>query len=248
RHPRGCDQRLEGSRRGLGQPRQSMAAAAGGRCIVTDCLSENALQLAARGALPPGQAPAVAEHLDHCPQCRQTLAVVMRCSLTPDASPSRPSTPRAAPEPGLAPYRLLERIGEGGMGEVWLAEQTEPLRRLVALKFIKLGMDSRQVLARFESERQALALMDHPAIARIFDGGTTPDGHPFFAMEYVKGVPITEHCDRHRLTTGARVELFLQLCAGTRHAHQKAILHRDLKPSNVLVALVDAEPQVKIID
>src|SRR5262249_55546814 len=105
-----------------------------------------------------------------------------------------------------------------------------------------------RVLARFETERQALALMEHPAIARVLDGGTTPDGRPFFAMEYVEGDPITAHCDRQRLSTGARLELFLQLCAGAQHAHQKAILHRDLKPSNVLVALVDGKPQVKIID
>jgi eukaryotic-like serine/threonine-protein kinase len=148
----------------------------------------------------------------------------------------------------IGPYHLVARIGEGGMGEVWLAEQLDPVRRRVALKFIKAGMDSRRVIARFESERQALALMDHPAIAKIFDGGTTPDGRPFFAMEYVPGTPLTEHCDRQRLGTQARIVLFLQLCAGVQHAHQRAILHRDLKPSNVLVALVDGVPQVKIID
>jgi eukaryotic-like serine/threonine-protein kinase len=154
-----------------------------------------------------------------------------------------------APEKGrrIGPYRLLQLIGEGGMGEVWLAEQLEP-RRKVALKLIKAGMDTKQVVARFESERQALALMDHPAIAKVFDGGSTPEGRPYFVMEYVPGVPITEHCDTHKLATSARLELFTNVCHGVQHAHQKAIIHRDLKPSNILVSLVEGMPQVKIID
>ncbi len=147
----------------------------------------------------------------------------------------------------LGPYRLLELIGEGGMGEVWLAEQLEP-RRKVAIKVIKAGMDTKQVVARFESERQALALMDHPAIAKVFDGGSTPEGRPYFVMEYVAGVPITEHCDTHKLSTTARLELFTEVCEGVQHAHQKAIIHRDLKPSNILVSLVDGKAQPKIID
>jgi eukaryotic-like serine/threonine-protein kinase len=145
-------------------------------------------------------------------------------------------------------YRLLQRLGEGGMGEVWLAEQTEPVRRQVALKVIKAGMDSAQVLARFEAERQALALMDHPTIATVFDGGTTPQGRPYFAMEYVKGEPITVYCDRHLLSTRERLELFMQVCEGVQHAHQKGIIHRDLKPSNVLVSIQDDRPVPKIID
>lgn len=145
-------------------------------------------------------------------------------------------------------YRLLQRLGEGGMGEVWLAEQTEPVRRQVALKVIKAGMDSAQVVARFEAERQALALMDHPTIATVFDGGTTPQGRPYFAMEYVKGEPITVYCDRHLLSTRERLELFMQVCAGVQHAHQKGIIHRDLKPSNVLVAIQGDRPVPKIID
>jgi serine/threonine protein kinase len=152
-----------------------------------------------------------------------------------------------APEPQIPGYRLLQMIGEGGMGEVWLAEQLDPRRR-VALKLIKLGMDTKQVLARFESERQALAMMDHPAIARVFDGGTTSTGRPFFVMEYVAGVPITEHCDTHKLSTEARLELLATVCEGVQHAHQKAIIHRDLKPSNILVSLVAGKPQPKIID
>ena len=147
----------------------------------------------------------------------------------------------------IGPYRLLHVIGEGGMGEVWLAEQAEPRRR-VAIKVIKAGMDTKQVVARFESERQALGLMDHAAIARVFDGGSTAEGRPYFVMEYVAGVPITEHCDTHRLSTRSRLDLFIEVCAGVQHAHQKAIIHRDLKPSNILVSFVDGMPQPKIID
>ncbi|MFN7993020.1 MAG: protein kinase [Bryobacteraceae bacterium] len=145
-------------------------------------------------------------------------------------------------------YRLLQKIGEGGMGEVWLAEQQEPVRRRVALKLVKAGMNTREVIARFESERQALALMDHPAIAKVFDAGSTPEGAPYFVMEYVAGVPITVYCDRHQLTTRERLSLFIQVCDGVQHAHQKAIIHRDLKPSNILVTEVDGKPAPKIID
>ncbi len=148
----------------------------------------------------------------------------------------------------IGPYHLLERIGEGGMGEVWLAEQKKPVRRRVALKLIKAGMNTREVVRRFESERQALALMDHPTIAKVFDGGSTSLGHPYFAMEYVAGVPITAYCDRHKLTTRERLELFIHVCEGVQHAHQKAIIHRDLKPSNILVSEVDGKPVPRIID
>jgi tetratricopeptide (TPR) repeat protein len=145
-------------------------------------------------------------------------------------------------------YRLLQRIGEGGMGEVWIAEQSEPIRRQVAVKVIRAGMDTERIVDRFEAERQALALMDHPAIATVFDGGTTPDGRPFFAMELVKGEPITKYCDRHRLSTRERLQLFIRVCEGVQHAHQKGIIHRDLKPSNVLVTIQDDRPAPKIID
>jgi serine/threonine protein kinase len=148
----------------------------------------------------------------------------------------------------VGPYRLLQRIGEGGMGEVWLAEQTFPVRRRVAVKLIKAGMDTREVVARFESERQALALMDHPAIAKVFDAGSTPEGRPYFAMEYVAGVPITTYCDEHKLTLRERLKLFIRVCEGVQHAHQKAIIHRDVKPSNILVTEVDGKPAPKIID
>ncbi len=145
-------------------------------------------------------------------------------------------------------YKLLEQIGEGGMGTVWMAQQAEPVKRLVALKLLKAGMDSKQVIARFEAERQALALMDHPNIAKVHDAGTTPDGRPFFAMELVKGVPITRYCDEQCLTPRQRLELFVPVCRAIQHAHQKGIIHRDLKPSNVLVALYDDRPVPKVID
>lgn len=148
----------------------------------------------------------------------------------------------------IGAYHLLQRIGEGGMGEVWLAEQKQPVRRRVALKLIKAGMDTREVVSRFESERQALALMDHPAIAKVFDAGSTPSGRPYFVMEYVPGSPITAYCDEHKLTVPERLQLFIRVCEGVKHAHQKAIIHRDLKPSNILVAEVDGEPLPRIID
>jgi serine/threonine protein kinase len=148
----------------------------------------------------------------------------------------------------IGPYELLQLIGEGGMGQVWLAEQKQPVHRRVALKLIKAGMDTREVVARFESERQALALMDHPAIAKVFDAGSTPQGRPYFVMEYVDGLPINDYCDRRRLTMRQRMELFIQVCEGVQHAHQKAIIHRDLKPSNILVTEVDGRPAPRIID
>jgi serine/threonine protein kinase/WD40 repeat protein len=148
----------------------------------------------------------------------------------------------------IGSYKLLQEIGAGGMGTVWMAEQTQPVQRKVALKIIKAGMDSRQVLARFEAERQALALMDHPNIAKVFDGGSTETGRPFFAMELVKGVPITTYCDERRLTPKERLELFVSVCRAIQHAHQKGIIHRDIKPSNLLVAPYDGKPVVKVID
>jgi serine/threonine-protein kinase len=153
-----------------------------------------------------------------------------------------------APGTVIGPYKLLEQIGEGGMGLVFVAEQQQPVRRKVALKVIKPGMDSRPVVARFEAERQALALMDHPHIAKVHDGGTTASGRPYFVMELVKGVPITDYCDRHRLTTRQRLGLFVPVCQAVQHAHQKGVIHRDLKPSNVLVAVHDVTPVVKVID
>ncbi|MGO9087224.1 MAG: tetratricopeptide repeat protein [Candidatus Sulfotelmatobacter sp.] len=145
-------------------------------------------------------------------------------------------------------YQLQQKIGEGGMGEVWLAEQKEPVRRRVALKLIRGGVYTREAIARFDSERQALALMDHAAIAKVFDAGSTPQGTPYFVMEYVAGVPITAYCDNHRLNIRERLKLFIQVCEGVQHAHQKAIIHRDLKPSNILVQEADGRAAPKIID
>jgi WD40 repeat protein/serine/threonine protein kinase len=148
----------------------------------------------------------------------------------------------------IGPYKLLQQIGEGGMGVVWMAEQTHPVQRRVALKVIKPGMDSRQVIARFEAERQALALMDHVNIARVFDGGATDNGRPYFVMELVHGVSITKYCDDNHLTPHERLELFVSVCQAIQHAHQKGIIHRDIKPSNVLVTLYDGKPVPKVID
>jgi non-specific serine/threonine protein kinase/serine/threonine-protein kinase len=158
------------------------------------------------------------------------------------------TSPPPDPPDKIGPYKLLELLGEGGMGEVWLAEQTEPVHRRVALKLIKLGMDTRQVVARFEAERQALAVMDHPGIAQVFDGGATDDGRPYFVMELVRGVPLNEYCDTHRLSTEERIRLFVDVCHAVQHAHHKGVIHRDLKPSNILVAVKDDEAVVKIID
>ncbi len=148
----------------------------------------------------------------------------------------------------IGPYKLLEPIGEGGMGTVYMAEQTDPVRRRVAIKLIKPGMDSKQVIARFDAERQALAMMDHPNIAKVFDAGTTESGRPYFVMELVKGLPVTEFCDQQRLTTDGRLKLFRQICQAVQHAHQKGIIHRDLKPSNILIAMYDDVPVPKVID
>jgi serine/threonine protein kinase/tetratricopeptide (TPR) repeat protein len=153
-----------------------------------------------------------------------------------------------APGTVIGRYKLFEQIGEGGMGTVWMAQQTEPVKRPVAVKLIKPGMDSKQVLARFDAERQALAMMDHTNIARVFDAGTTPESRPYFVMELVKGVPITKYCDEQRLTTRQRLELFVHVCQAIQHAHQKGIIHRDIKPSNVLVVMCDDKPVPKVID
>jgi serine/threonine protein kinase len=148
----------------------------------------------------------------------------------------------------VGPYRLLQKLGEGGMGAVWVAEQERPVKRRVALKLIKLGMDTKQVVARFEAERQALALMDHANIAKVFDAGATATGRPYFVMELVRGIPITDYCDQERLTTQSRLDLFMKVCHAIQHAHQKGIIHRDIKPSNILVTLHDGVPVPKVID
>src|SRR5262249_23442787 len=174
-------------------------------------------------------------------------------------SPGGPGPPPAGEPPGppaalpagaviAGRYTLLARLGEGGMGEAWVARQTEPVKRQVALKLIKAGMDSRAVLARFEAERQALARMDHPHIARVLDGGLTAERRPFFVMELVNGLPLMRFCDEARLGIRERLELFVAICSAVQHAHQKGVIHRDLKPSNILVTLLDGRPVPKVID
>src|SRR5262245_54365538 len=182
----------------------------------------------------------------------QPATLLDRDALKP-ASAEAPTV--RAPQPAdeavgqtLRRYKLLEKLGEGGCGVVYVAEQTEPVRRRVALKVIKLGMDTRQVVARFEAERQALAMMDHPNIAKVLDAGTTETGRPYFVMELVRGIRITDYCDQNNLSTRERLDLFIKVCQAIQHAHQKGIIHRDIKPSNILVTLHDGVPVPKVID
>ncbi len=176
------------------------------------------------------------------------LAEEVRSLLEADETEAGPRLEALCIEHHLGPYRLIRRLGAGGMGEVFLAEQSEPVRRRVAIKLVRGDLDSQEVLTRFEGERQALALMGHPAIASVYDAGTAPDGRPYFVMEYAAGIPITTYCDRKLLDPGERIELFRQVCAGIQHAHLKGVIHRDLKPSNLLVVEGDGEARVKIID
>jgi len=178
-----------------------------------------------------------------CPQC------LMKLGLKGDADVTL-SGPGPVGDPGavIGRYKLLEEIGEGGMAVVYMAEQKEPIRRKVALKIIKLGMDTKQVIARFEAERQVLAMMDHPNVAKVLDAGATEAGRPYFVMELVKGVSITEYCDKNKLSTQERLDLFIQVCNAVEHAHQKGIIHRDLKPTNIMVTLHDGTPVPRVID
>jgi serine/threonine protein kinase len=200
-----------------------------------------------------GDAP-LRERIEGLLREHEQLGSFLDKPAVPDAgtgaySPSGvPEPPAEPPGTRIGPYKLLQQLGEGGMGTVWMAEQEQPVRRRVALKIIKPGMDTAQVIARFEAERQALAMMDHPNIAKVLDAGTTPAGRPFFVMELVHGVPITKFCDDQHLTPRQRLELFVPVCHAVQHAHQKGVIHRDLKPSNVLVALYDDRPVPKVID
>ncbi|HEV7928141.1 MAG TPA: serine/threonine-protein kinase, partial [Verrucomicrobiae bacterium] len=195
------------------------------------------------------------------PVLRQRLEAMLAAHDKPDQLPSKgapaavatikldlPDAPDEAVGQTLGRYKLLEQLGEGGCGVVYVAEQTQPVRRRVALKVIKLGMDTKQVVARFEAERQALAMMDHPNIAKVLDAGATETGRPFFVMELVRGIRITEYCDQNNLTTRQRLELFIKVCQAIQHAHQKGIIHRDIKPTNILVTLHDGVPVPKVID
>src|SRR5216110_3511353 len=191
-----------------------------------------------------------------CGKDAALLARVQALLLADESGESfLPEQPKAAvvpitEKPGdrIGRYKLLQQIGEGGCGAVYMAEQTEPVRRRVALKVIKLGMDTKQVIARFEAERQALALMDHPNIAKVLEAGATETGRPYFVMELVRGIKITEYCDQNNLPTEERLRLFVQVCNAIQHAHQKGIIHRDIKPSNILVTLHDGVPVPKVID
>jgi len=195
------------------------------------------------GAVLPADAPE-----GHCVRCILAYGLGQQTQLHETVSPALPLMVTELPGQKIGRYQLLKQIGEGGCGVVFLAEQQEPVRRQVALKVIKLGMDTKSVVARFDAERQALALMDHPNIAKIFDGGATETGRPYFVMELVQGLKITDYCDGRKLPTRERLRLFLQVCQAVQHAHQKGIIHRDLKPSNILVTEQDGVPGPKIID
>src|ERR1019366_2914514 len=194
--------------------------------------------------------------LEQCPECGGPLmagsqeGMCARCLLAAALRHPEEAEPAGLPRPGewIGSCRVVRPLGEGGMGMVYLAEQEQPIVRQVALKIVKLGMDTSTVLARFESEQRALALMDHPNIAQVYEAGSNSHGRPFFVMEYVPGIPITEYCDRHRVDTRRRLELFLQVGNAVQHAHQKGVIHRDLKPSNILVMERDGEAAPKIID
>ena len=223
-------------------------------------------------ALPPADRPAyLAGACAHDPQIRRRVEALLLAHDAPQAFlPEQPSSTSGAgltelaaaasqghaePPPNLeqpgeriGPYKLLEKIGEGGCGVVYMAEQKEPIKRRVALKIIKLGMDTRQVVARFEAERQALALMDHPNIAKVLDAGATETGRPYFVMELVRGLKITDFCDQKNLSTRERLDLFIRVCGAIQHAHQKGVIHRDIKPSNILVSVNDGVAVPKVID
>ena len=204
----------------------------------------------ARGDLEDRRFEEVAVHLEMCEACGKVLA---ETGVFPSFSGQETETIASSQlreDAGsiVGPYKLLQKLGEGGMGVVYMAEQEKPVRRIVALKIIKPGMDSKQVIARFEAERQALAMMDHHNIAKVLDVGATDTGRPYFAMELVKGVPITEYCDRAKLTPQERLEMFIPVCHAIQHAHLKGVIHRDIKPSNVLVTLYDGRPVPMVID
>jgi serine/threonine protein kinase len=183
-----------------------------------------------------------------CPKCLILGAFDSSAGAEECSTETLDSTSAAAGDDDFGRYRIVRSLGEGGMGTVYLAEQREPIRRRVALKVVKLGMDTSQVLARFDNERQALAMMDHPNIAKVFDAGATDTGRPFFVMELVRGTRITDYCDQANLSTSDRLDLFIKVCQAIQHAHQKGIIHRDIKPSNILVTLHDGVPVPKVID
>jgi serine/threonine protein kinase/tetratricopeptide (TPR) repeat protein len=230
--------------------------------MATSKPSEQSLFLAALELSTPGERaayvrgacgddPALRDAVEALLAAHERSGNVLDAPPVPAGTPALTAADRPVTEAigtRIGPYKLLQQVGEGGMGVVYLAEQVQPVRRRVALKIIKPGMDSKQVIARFEAERQALALMDHPHIAKVLDGGTTEGGRPFFVMDYVKGVPFTRYCDEARLSIARRLALFVPVCQAVQHAHQKGIIHRDLKPSNILMCLYDGQPVPKVID
>ncbi len=206
-------------------------------------------------ALGLGASAKRASYLEHAcagnPELRQEVESLLSAHaraegfLDQTCQPSQPDVTIERTGTRIGRYKLLQKIGEGGFGVVYMAEQVEPVQRRVALKIIKPGMDSREVVARFEAERQALALMDHPNIAKVLDGGVTEAGRPYFVMELVNGIALTRYCDEKGLSTTERLQVFIQVCHAVQHAHQKGIIHRDLKPNNVLVTLYDGRPVTK---
>src|SRR5712692_7618195 len=189
------------------------------------------------GARLPANAPG-----EPCPACLVRMAIGQPAAAPANPNEAEITTKITAPieqRPGtmIGRYKLLEKVGEGGFGTVYVAEQREPVKRRVALKIIKLGMDTKQVIARFEAERQALALMDHPNIAKVLEAAATDTGRPYFVMELVRGIKITDYCDQNNLSTRQRLDLFIEVCQAIQHAHQKGIIHRDIKPSNILVTM-----------
>jgi non-specific serine/threonine protein kinase/serine/threonine-protein kinase len=212
------------------------------------CLDDNIIAAYIDGGLDDAQKVEVESHIDSCDECRTHLSSVAAATAVTSTDEAVDEHPPSEFCEQIGPYRLLHPIGVGGMGEVFEAEQLEPVKRRVALKIVKQGLGSKEVIARFDAERQALALMTHPNVAKIFDGGTSPSGRPYFVMELVHGMPITSHCDKEHYDLRQRLELFLKVCEGVQHAHHKAIIHRDLKPSNILVSKQDGKAAPKIID
>lgn len=199
-------------------------------------------------AMQAGTIPRLEDYIARFAADEAVVRAVWQSRRDDETTIEAPQTTSTSARPMIGPYKLLQKIGEGGMGEVWMAEQQHPIRRRVALKLIKSDSPSNEIIARFEAERQALAMMDHPHIAKVLDAGQTKNGQPYFVMDLVQGIPITEFCNRNRLSPRERLELFVSVCSAIQHAHQKGIIHRDIKPSNVLVARCDGEPIVKVID
>ena len=222
--------------------------------MTDNCLSTDTLKALVTGVLTEGDDATL--HFRKCQQCQAAAGVLLEqlsgnAFLPSEGSLTGQLGHTSAPDAQqcqIGPYLIHEKLGEGGFGIVYRAEQCQPLRRTVALKAIKPGMDSREVIARFEGERHALALMDHPHIARVLDAGATPEGRPYFVMELVAGIPITDYCEQHHFSIRQRMELFITVCEAVQHAHQKGIIHRDLKPSNVLISEREGRPDAKVID